>query len=117
MGQPVYYTAPQIDKILSESSILIKSIQKKNRCNLNSFNKSLLILLLYVSVSSKPDHPPGKPLGNFFEIANSPPPGHKESAKSRPLAEAVKSWKNPTPGAIIFKNPAKKTAENMRQKL
>ena len=32
----------------------------------------------YVSVNSKPDNPPGKPPGNVFERANSPPPRTKK---------------------------------------
>ena len=42
------------------------------------------LLMHNVSVNSKPDHPPGKPQGNFCERENSPHPGHKESAKPRP---------------------------------
>ena len=47
--------------------------------------------------------------GEFFERANSPPPEHKESAKPRPLGQINRA--KPPPGAIIFKNTAKKNHE------
>ena len=66
------------------------------------------LLMHNVSVSSKPDHPPGKPQGNFCERENSPHPGHKESAKPRPQGKKNRAH----PGAIIFKNPAKENTKH-----
>ena len=48
----------------------------------------------------KPDNPPGKPPGNVFERANSPPPGTKKGAE--------KWCYGPIPGAIIFEKLAKR---------
>ena len=50
-----------------------------------------------VSVNPKPDHPPpGKPMGNFWK-GKFPTPGHKESAKHRPLGQ-INRAKAPPPG-------------------
>ena len=53
----------------------------------------------WVSVNSKPDHPPGKTPGEFFKRVNSPPPGHKVSAGSRPLGQKNRA-KTPLPGQL-----------------
>ena len=55
-----------------------------------------------VSVNSKPGHPPGKPPENFYERANSPPPGNKESAKPRPLGQKNRP-KTPPPAQLFSK--------------
>ena len=61
---------------------------------------------VYVSVNSKPDHPPGKPPGNIFGRANSPLPGHKESVKPPPL-EQINRAKAPLPGQLFLKTQQK----------
>ena len=43
--------------------------------------------------------PPGKPLGNFFEVVKSPAPGQNFPAKARPLGQ-----KTPTPGEYFRKS-------------
>ena len=63
----------------------------------------------YVPVKSKPDHPPGKPPGNVFERANSPPLGHKESAKLRPLGQ--KNCLKPSPPGHLFSKNHQKRRE------
>ena len=52
---------------------------------------------IYVSVNSKPDHPPRvKPLGNFFDGRIPTPPGQERVQNLTPRA-----YKNdPTPGAF-----------------
>ena len=61
----------------------------------------------YVSVNSKPDHPPG----DVFERANSPPFGHKESAKPRPLWLKNRA-KTPPPWQFFSKIRQKKPTKN-----
>ena len=62
----------------------------------------------HVSVNSKPDHPfPGQPsLWKLLKGRIPQAPGTKKVPSPTPVAE--KSCLNPTPGAIIFKNPARK---------
>ena len=57
-----------------------------------------------MSVDSKPDLPRGQTPGEFFERANSPtpPPRHKESAKSRPLGQKNRA-KTPSLGQLSSK--------------
>ena len=70
--------SPQVIKKLISKQFIVAI----NFCSRHSpFNN-------YVSVNSKPDHPPRrKTPGEFFKRANSPAPGHKESAKPRPLGQ------------------------------
>ena len=63
----------------------------------------------YVSVSSKPDHPLGQPSGNF-ERENSPPLGHKESVKPRPLRQKNRA-NTPPPGQLYSKIQPEKNKE------
>ena len=58
--------------------------------------------LTNISVSSKSDHPPGRPPGNIFERVNSPLPGHKESAKARPMGQKNRATA-PPPGQLFSK--------------
>ena len=64
-----------------------------------------------VSVNSRPDHSPGKLLGNFFERVNSSPPG--TSVKSQPLGQKNHA-KIPLPGQL-FSNIQQKNPQNMKQ--
>ena len=49
---------------------------------------------IYELIDSKREHPPpGKPLGNFFEVVKSPAPGQNFPAKARPPGQ-----KNTYPG-------------------
>ena len=57
--------------------------------------------------------PPGKPAGNLCERANSPPPGHKESAKPRPLGQKNHA-KTPRPGQLFCKKSTKHETEIMK---
>ena len=67
---------------------------------------------LYVSVNSKPDHPPprAKSQGNFFDGRIPHSPGKKRVQNPPPL-EPIKTSYNPTPGAfssiIHYKNMKK----------
>ena len=67
---------------------------------------------MYQSIPSLtiPPPPPGKPSGNFFERANSPLPGHEESAKHQPLGQKNCAKKQP-PGQL-FSKIQKKTKKN-----
>ena len=58
----------------------------------------------YVSVNSKPDNPPGKPPGNVFARANSPPPGTK---KVDPWGRKIVL--RPHPRGNYFRKTSKKT--------
>ena len=53
--------------------------------------------------------------GEFFERANPPPPGYKESAKLRPLGQK-NCAKTPLPGQL-FSKIQQKNSQSMRQKL
>ena len=57
----------KIQKLLANRSILgpIKpsSLLKQEKSN----DDLMLTCMIYVSVNSKPDHPPGKPPGNFLK--------------------------------------------------
>ena len=64
----------------------------------------------YVSVNSKPDHPPGQTPGDIFEWANSPLPRAQRKCDT-PTPVAENSCSNPPPGAIIFKNQQKTKQE------
>ena len=68
----------------------------------------LEIFWSYVSVNSKPDHPPG-PTGKCFERANSPPPQHREDAKPR-----QKNGAKAPPRGNYFQKSSRKP-QNMRQ--
>ena len=71
---------------------------------------------MYQSIPSlTTSSPPGQTLGEFFEWANSPPPGHKESAKPLPLGQNNHT-ETPTLRANIFTNSGK-TTKKLRQKL
>ena len=59
----------------------------------------------YVSVNSKPDHPPGQTPGNFLK-GRIPTPGQKESAKPQPLGQKNRA-KTPSPGQLISKTRQK----------
>ena len=66
----------------------------------------------YVSVNSKPDHPPiANPRKIFFERANSLSPGNKESAKSLPHL-GQKNLGNSSSRGNYFQNSSKKTQKN-----
>ena len=51
--------------------------------------------------------PPGQIPGNFFDRANSPLPGHKESTKPRLLGQKIRA-KTPPPGQLLSKIQQKK---------
>ena len=74
--------------------------------------------LMYQSIPSLTIPPPQTP-GNFFERANAPLPlplpGHKESAKPRPLGQKNHA-KTPPPGQL-FSKIQQKPPQNMRHKL
>ena len=54
----------------------------------------------YVSINSKPDHPPGKTPGQFFD-GRIPTPGQKQ-LKNPTSPEPIKTSKNPTPRGIFL---------------
>ena len=66
--------------------------------------KLCFIQCCHVSVNSKPDNPPGKPPGNVFERANSPPPGTK---KVDPRGRKIVL--RPHPRGNYFRKTSKKT--------
>ena len=65
---------------------------------------------IYVSINSKPDHLRRANPREFFERANSSPPGHKESAKPRPLGQK-NSAKTP-PLGNYFQKSSKNTTKH-----
>ena len=73
---------------------------------LASINSQQIVTIMYQSIPSLTIPPPrANPWGIFLK-GESPPLGHKESAKPRSLGQKNRAK---TPGAIIFKYPAKKT--------
>ena len=66
--------------------------------------------LAYVSVNSKPDHPP--PLWECFERVNSPPPRHKESMEPRPMGQKNRA-KTPLPGQLFSKIQQRNTTHEI----
>ena len=98
--------------------------QKWNETNkqalLFNFGEDLLILFFFkilektFSVNSKPDHLPGPSPGEFFERANSPSPGHRESVNPRPLGQKIVL--KPHPRGQLFSIRQKKNTKH-EQKL
>ena len=63
---------------------------------------------MYQSISSLITPPPKQTPREFFERANSPPPGRKESAKPRSLGQKNRA-KTPPPGKLFSKIQQKNT--------
>ena len=63
---------------------------------------SSFLFEIYVSVNSKPDHPPGKPSGMFLKVQMPHPPGTKKVQTSDPLGQKI-SAKIPPQGQLFSK--------------
>ena len=90
-------------------AVIIKTITFKEEKLLHIFFGIFLIIFLFISqFQARP--PPGQTPGKFFERANSPSPGHKESAK--PLSLGQKNRARTQPWGNYFQNSSKKNTKH-----
>ena len=67
------------------------------------------VLIDYVSDNSKPDQFPGQTPGEFFERANSPPPGTKKVRNPNPWGKKIP---DPHPREYYFQKSSTKTTKH-----